>query len=565
MRAGIGRNECLLLAIVAAIPCLLLSACQEDVSSSLKTEPPLGSDSSAAHAATADPITITTVEEIVPSMRFKNGETPANNWHTKWARERHGIDFKVLWSADSQNEAYMTKLRLSLDSDEPLPDAFHVYDKMFAGELIEAGKLLDITEEFERYASPRMKELYARYPEVWYPVTLNGRKYGLPVLTAGDEQDTLMFIRRDWLDKLGLEPPATVEELEKVMDAFVNEDPDGNGLKDTIGMSAGIKDSVFSVVGDASWLFGSYGDALPDQWMLMDDGTLQYGSLQPNAKQALSKYAEWMKKGYLDPEIAYMDGVMAADAFNRGKSGIYFGAFYSVEWPLGDVKKNVPGAEVLAYPLPAGPNGQIARKATPLSLGLILFNKDFSHMDRILKYYDDLYGFVFSEETDGLRYGFAEGYDYALVNGEPVYDDDRIPGGKIEAKKVVLSNDEPNIPFKQTKIYHDLYHGKKPESYYEKYLSGAGPEILQAGAVNYEMMNYSVRDRFIGAPTPAMKERREYLRSLENDTFTRIIYGDAPLGQFDDFVRKWKSSGGDVITREVNDWYRTVNPEKRRE
>ncbi|QMV43621.1 extracellular solute-binding protein [Cohnella cholangitidis] len=558
MRVGLGR--CSLFTCLIIANAISLTGCIDPAITKRHSDaqPQAASTPSTANAKLV-PVTITTVEEIVPSMVFKNGETPENNWHTRWAKEKRGIDFKVLWSASSQNNAYITKLRLSLNANEPLPDTFHVYDKFLASELIEAGKLKDITNEFNKYASPRMKELYARYPEVWYPVTKDGKKYGLPVLTAGDEQDALMFIRQDWLDKLRLSPPKTIEELEKVMDAFVNDDPDGNGLNDTIGMSTGLKDGLFSVVGDASWLFGSYGDALPDQWLKTEDGSLQYGSLQPNAKQALAKYAEWLKKGYLDKEIALMDGGMAAEAFNEGKSGIYFGAFWNVAWPLGDVKKRAPEAIVKAYPLPAGPNGQIARKASLLSVGFILFNKDFAHMEEILKYYDVLYGFLFSEEKDELRYGFAEGYDYAMANGEPVYDESKIPGGKIEAKKVILSNDEPNIPFKQTRIYYDLHHGKKPESAYEKYLFGAGPEIHQAGAVNYEMMKYSVRDRFNGAPTTTMKEKDEYLRKLENETFIQIIYGNAPIDHFDEFVRKWKNSGGDEITKEVNDWYLSVN------
>jgi len=555
------RSSLFVFAVVTALA-VLLSACAGSgepggtPSKEASSEP---SPSLAVSAEPEGPITITTVEEIVASMVFKNGETAENNWHTRWAREKHGIDFKYLWTASSQNNAYNTKLRLSLTANEPLPDTFFVYDRVLASELIDAGKLLDITEAFEKYASPRIKELYAEYPQVWYPVTKEGKRYGLPVLSAGDVQDTVMFIRQDWLEKLGLQPPKTIEQFETVMEAFVHRDPDGNGKKDTIGMSAGLKDNVFSVIGDASWLFGSYGNAIPGQWNKTDGGTLQYGSIQPNAKQALVKYSEWMKKGYLDKEAALMDGGKAAEAFNAGKSGIYFGAFWNVGWPLGDVKKNVPGAVVKAFPLPAGPNGQIARKATQLFDGILLFRKDFKHMDAIMKYYDALYGFGFSEETDELRFGFAEGYDYAMENGEPVYDESKIPGGKIEAKKVILSNDEPSIPFKQSKVYYDLHNGKAPETAFEKYLYGLGGEVHQAGAVNYEMLPYSQPEQFIGAPTKTMKNRDEFLRKLENETFTKIIYGDASPDSFDEFVRKWKSSGGDEITKEVNDWYQSVN------
>jgi putative aldouronate transport system substrate-binding protein len=72
-------------------------------------------------------------------------------------------------------------------------------------------------------------------------------------------------------------------------------------------------------------------------------------------------------------------------------------------------------------------------------------------------------------------------------------------------------------------------------------------------------MKYSIRDQFIGAPTPTMKDRNEYLRKLENDAFIEMIYEDAPIERFDDFVREWMSSGGKEVTREVNEWYKMVS------
>jgi putative aldouronate transport system substrate-binding protein len=45
------------------------------------------------------------------------------------------------------------------------------------------------------------------------------------------------------------------------------------------------------------------------------------------------------------------------------------------------------------------------------------------------------------------------------------------------------------------------------------------------------------------------------LQKLENEFFVRIIYGNGSIDEFDDFVKEWKSVGGDAITKEVNDWY----------
>lgn len=45
------------------------------------------------------------------------------------------------------------------------------------------------------------------------------------------------YIRRDWLNRLGLQIPATYEDYLNVLRAFRNDDPDGNGKKDTYGFS----------------------------------------------------------------------------------------------------------------------------------------------------------------------------------------------------------------------------------------------------------------------------------------------------------------------------------------
>ncbi|MNW69226.1 hypothetical protein D3C74_481920 [compost metagenome] len=63
---------------------------------------------------------------------------------------------------------------------------------------------------------------------------------------------------------------------------------------------------------------------------------------------------------------------------------------------------------------------------------------------------------------------------------------------------------------------------------------------------------------FTGPTTETMKSKLDYLNKLENQTFNEIIYGKQPLDSFDTFVSTWKSSGGDQITKEVNEWYDSV-------
>ena len=46
-----------------------------------------------------------------------------------------------------------------------------------------------------------------------------------------------LIYRKDWADKLGLKAPANLDELFAMAKAFTENDPDGNGKKDTIGLN----------------------------------------------------------------------------------------------------------------------------------------------------------------------------------------------------------------------------------------------------------------------------------------------------------------------------------------
>src|SRR5690606_31658974 len=147
-----------------------------------------------------------------------------------------------------------------------------------------------------------------------------------------------------------------------------------------------------SSVGDSSWVFGTFDDYIPMQWQHDGSGKLVYTSIQPSIKQGLAKLNEWFTKGYLATEIGRLDGGRAAEKFVAGKSGMFFGAFWDAIWPLGDLTVNDPNAEMVAFKLPVGENGQTARMGSPKYSTFMIFNKDFKHMDAFFDYYDKLLG-----------------------------------------------------------------------------------------------------------------------------------------------------------------------------
>ena len=131
-------------------------------------------------------ITITTgiVDENRPNA-FKPGESLTDNVHTRWIEENLGIVTKFDWIV-SKFEDSDTKVRLALAVNGKLPDTF-ISKGVILKDLLKADKLLPLDDAIERYAHPKLKEALEMYAYTMKEVTQDGKIYGLPLFTAGDE------------------------------------------------------------------------------------------------------------------------------------------------------------------------------------------------------------------------------------------------------------------------------------------------------------------------------------------------------------------------------------------
>ena len=245
---------------------------------------------------------------------------------------------------------YDTKLRLALTSSEELPDVFPVYGSQMIADMIESKHVKDITADIEAYMPQRLKEIYDQYPQSFYSVTKDGKIYGLacaPSLTEGQ----VMIIRQDWLDTLNLQAPTTIDEFEAVIKAFTENDPDGNGKKDTYGFAYsgnGIYNTGW--VADPVSLFSAYsGTHFPGSWQEDENGQLIYGSIHEGNKKALEKMAEWHANGWMFQEAAATGAWDAMMQFTEGKAGIFIGRPWAID-SVKDVTSISPDAVIKAYP-----------------------------------------------------------------------------------------------------------------------------------------------------------------------------------------------------------------------
>ncbi|KGA98877.1 ABC transporter substrate-binding protein [Alkalihalobacillus alcalophilus ATCC 27647 = CGMCC 1.3604] len=535
---------------------LVLAACSNDETSSDSSSDSDSKDSD-------EVVTITTARILDDGTVFKDGENVHDNVVTRWAEEELGIKFVTEWTQPN-DEQFNTQLRLMMSSREKLPDVFLVSNNNIKADLLQSGQVMTIDEAIEEHATPRLKELFERFPEAFYPSTRDGDRYGIPRYSGGNGSDTLLWIRQDWLDKFDLEAPKTIEELEQVMDVFVNEDPNDSGRNDTMGITLAAGDNGFrgGNIADASWVFGAYGDYVPGAWSQGEDGSLVYGSIQPSVKDGLAKIRDWYEKGYLATDFAILSAGDAQESFISGRSGIMAAPPWAHGYPIGEIEQVIPDAVVKPFAHVVGPDGQAGRRGEGLIVGSFLFNSEFEHMDKFFEYWDAIIGYTLGE-SEYFEYGLFEGYDYVLQDGEPVYNIDEfeeITGEKhVDPGRYFLPTNIPTIPYEMYSLLEEFHDtGRDPVNGYEAGLAGRQPDYIEAAAIVNKQNDIRIVQEFTGPPTDTMISRSEHLERLEDELFADIILGNKPLEAFDDFVEEWKKAGGDQITEEVNEWYDSV-------
>ena len=186
----------------------------------------------------------------------------------------------------------------------------------------------------------------------------NGEIYSLPKkLPLRPQVNDIMYINQTWLDALGLEMPGTYEDLETVLEAFVTQDPNGNGEADEYGYSASQ-----GLGGDLRHLMAPFGTMVcrdngtaGTNFMALDDsGKPIFMPIQENYKEAVKWVNGLYTKGLLDPEAFTQDSSMVTAKTqdpNGSLSGIVFG------WPA-DAQVGVNASDYVPVPALAGPDGK---------------------------------------------------------------------------------------------------------------------------------------------------------------------------------------------------------------
>lgn len=308
----------------------------------------------------------------------------------------------------ASGDDYKNQLNVRMASGN-FPDLFAV-DRTSIKQFAEQGLLLDLTPYLDKL------EQAAAYigEDSLKKGTIDGKVYA--IAKSPQIPYNTYWVRQDWLDKLNLQPPATIEELLAVAKAFTEQDPDGNGKKDTYGLTGG-KLGAFAPV------FGAFGVGMPGNFYVKD-GELVNAFYDPGTKDALAFIKTMIEAGVVDPELLANTGLQHQQKAIKGQAGIVW-----LDWPnmtkeeyVNQIKAVNPNAAWIQIAPPIGPGGQYDGSwdigGTP---GMYAIPKSLEKEPEKLQKVFDLLNYVSDPEGGVLlvQYG-VEGSHFNLEDGKVV-------------------------------------------------------------------------------------------------------------------------------------------------
>lgn len=504
-----------------------------------------------------EPVTVEIVQSINPTIAMPEGDTATDNYYTRFVKENLNVDISVKWSAASSD--FNEKLNLAIASND-LPDIMVVREQQFR-KLAQSDMLEDLTPYYDTYACDIIKQnVDSTGGKAIENASYDGKLLGLPNVQVEADGYALMWIRQDWLDALNLEAPTTIEELETVAKAFVDNNMGGENTIGIVGptVNGKVYNTFLSInnLNNLDGIFQAF-QSYPGFWIQGEDGSVVYGSTTAETKEALAELNKMYQEGYLDQELGVRKD--ADEAWKSGKVGILFSPWWH-GYNVKDGIANDPAMEWKAYAAPLAADGQWYPKLGGVGGSYCVVRKGYEHPEVaiLLNNYLRVNEGKFQEETT-LDAGYYPGRVVitpldensvsvralrARMKGEEVEDFDPVNYKLLESDLSSVSQCL-EAPYDDMGIEKwDVGHTVFGRVYSLLMGSAAVEDAAEEGIVN---KIYSVTY----TQTETMEKKWTNLEKKENETFLKIIIGEEPIDAFDTFVEEWKAEGGDEITAEV--------------
>ena len=481
------------------------------------------------------------------------GETYENNAYTRYLKEMLNIQNRDVFEIEDGDQYYEV-IKLAIQ-DRDIPDVCVVKGRENLKELVKYGLVEDLTEVYEECTTPRVKEMYDSYGEnLLQSATFDGRLYALPD-TVIDHGAMMLWMRKDWIDELGLLEPETMEEAMEVIREFVKQDAGGSG--DTIGLACSTNmvsesSSTYSV----DPVFTMFG-AVPQKWVLDEGGNVTYGSVTGETKAALAYLNELYRTGILDPQFLLRTPENIDDLIREGRCGAFFGKWWAPNNPLMASYSADSEADWRPYLLTAGQENKVQTFESYSDWQYVVVRKGFGHPELVAKYVSVMFDYTRYEDRDA-----EEINDYFSLNVDPT------------ARPLNINVDYRDTLFQTTRNIRDALDGTLTageltgleKSYYntcKAYLYGnlttANAWAAYASRITAVgvLVDAGIESSIPLALGDADPEVPAELLKLERQAFLQVVYGEKPVGYFETFTSEWYRMGGLELTQKVRESYQS--------
>lgn len=391
------------------------------------------------------------------------------------------------------------------------PDVFTV-NKQTMKQFADQNLLLDIGQYLDKL--PNIKQAYSASD-------LNRGKYNGKTVAIAARPSIPMhsyWIRADWLKKLNLPMPKTLEEFKNVLVSFTEQDPDGNGKKDTFGLTG-------ADLPGFSGIFSAFGVANPGNWAIKDNKAA-YSTVDPAMKSAVSYIADLIKAGVVDPEILTNQNPL--DKAYKGQAGVIWSNWpsMSVDAKMKIWKDINPNADWVQLDALTGPGGKfqgvwdVAAGGTMFALSKSL-EKQPDKLNKILEYLN--YITSPGKGQNAVNYG-VEGTHYKVENG-----------------KIVALPAMSELGY----AYQEQLTGRNEMEYLKVKFANQGSYIDFA----LNQPRISVYSSLAPPPEGALADDR-----YEYEELVKFMYNKRPIAEWDDYIK--------TLTTKFNMAARTTDTEK---
>ena len=517
---------------------------------------PASSASPAATAAaglTSIPLPITTEAVTINYWRANDAKVTASLQNfgdvAAYKKKEELTGIKVKWTHPPLGQQKDQFNLLVATNNMPDVIYYNWFDAVGGPEkMLSDGRIIRLNEYIDQYA-PNLKKLIASDPEIKKQISLDdGTIYMFPYIRSEGRKlngTAGQIIRKDWLDKLNLKAPTTIDEWYTVLKAFREKDPNGNGKKDELpisGASTGTLAGNLTRLHDFAPAFGVLGT------FQIKNNKIAFGPAEPEYKAFLETMAKWYAEGLIDPELITNDSKAQDYKITNNLAGEFNGGIFSGMSKYMNLMKDTNKSFNLAgVAWPIGPAGKSYSKdeldKKVMSYGeAITSSADKNKIKYIVQWMD----FNYSQQGHDLFNFGIEGESYTK------------DGAGIKFTDKIMNN--PKLTYDQALATYALSIMDGPMNQDGKYLDAlmTYPEQKEANAAWMkadDSLTVPANLRFTEDESKVRASVLTPITTYLNEMMTKFIMGKAPMTEYDKFVQTIKSMGIDQVIKVYHDSY----------